>query len=91
MFRKGNSKVSYAQVGAIEMEFFLKIIRYAGLLIFAVGVLLSVVTLINFIFGLTDTLWFQIYFIRLYLFLMVSGILLYILIRFRRKDNEKKE
>ncbi|WP_142826829.1 hypothetical protein [Planococcus soli] len=73
------------------MELFLKLIRYAGLLIFAIGVLLSTVTLINFIFGLTDALWFQIYFIRLYLFLVISGILLYILITFRRKDNEKKE
>lgn len=73
------------------MEVFLKFMRYAGLLVFAFGVLLSIVTLINFIFGLTDVLWFQIYFMRLYLFLVVSGILLYILITFRRKDNEKKE
>ncbi|ANU09791.1 hypothetical protein BBH88_05495 [Planococcus antarcticus DSM 14505] len=73
------------------MESFLKLIRYAGLLIFVVGILLSIVTFINFIFSLTDVWWLQIYFIRLYLLLLVSGILLYILITFRKKDDEKKE
>ena len=72
------------------MESFLKLIRYVGLLVFAVGVLLSIVTLINFAFSITDALWLQIYFIRLYLFFVVSGILLYILITFRRKDVRKK-
>lgn len=73
------------------MESFLKLIRYVGLLVFAVGVLLSIVTLINFAFSITNALWLQIYFIRLYLFFVVSGILLYILITFRRKDDRKKE
>ncbi|MBT2569930.1 hypothetical protein [Planococcus sp. ISL-110] len=73
------------------MESFQKLIRYAGLLVFVVGVLLSILTLINFIFNLTNTLWLQIYFIRLYLFFVVSGILIYILITFRRKEKEKKE
>ncbi|EIM07611.1 hypothetical protein A1A1_05357 [Planococcus antarcticus DSM 14505] len=73
------------------MESFLKLIRYAGLLIFVVGILLSIVTFINFIFSLTGVWWLQIYFIRLYLLLLVSGILLYILITFRKKDDEKKE
>ncbi len=73
------------------MEFFLKLIRFAGLLIFAIGILLSFIVLVNFVFNLTDALWLQIYSIRLYLFLAVVGILLYILITFRRKKDEKKE
>ncbi|ANU27224.1 hypothetical protein [Planococcus versutus] len=69
------------------MESFLKRIRYAGLLIFTLGILLSVIVFVNFVFHLTDALWLQIYFIRLYLFLAVAGILLYILITFRRKKE----
>ena len=73
------------------MASFLNVLRFLGLLIFAIGVCLSLLTLINFVFGLTDVLWLHIYFVRLYLFMIVSGILLYILITFRRKDVEKKE
>lgn len=73
------------------MGTFLNLLRFFGLLVFAIGVLMSIVTLFNFAFGWTDVLWLQVYFIRLYLFLAVSGILLYILITFRRKDNGKKE
>lgn len=73
------------------MEFFLNLLRYMGLVVFAVGILLSLLTLANWIFGITDVFWLHFYFLRLYLFLVVSGILLYILITFRRKDDEKKE
>ncbi|WP_298823583.1 hypothetical protein [uncultured Planococcus sp.] len=73
------------------MKLFLNLLRYLGLVLFAVGAILSVLTLANWLFGVTDVSWLQFYFIRLYLFLVVSGILLYILITFRRKDDEKKE
>lgn len=73
------------------MKSFLNVLRFFGLLVFGIGVFLSLLTLINFVFRLTDVLWLHIYLIRLYLFLVVSGILLYILITFRRKDDEKKE
>lgn len=69
----------------------LNVLRLLGLVIFAAGIGLSFLTLANFVFGFTDGLWLRIYFIRFYLFLAVSGILLYILITFRRKDDEKKE
>ncbi|MGH2316598.1 hypothetical protein ACRC6Q_02465 [Planococcus sp. SE5232] len=73
------------------MELFLNLLRYLGLVVFAVGIILSLLTLANWLFGVTDVSWLPFYFIRLYLFLVVSGILLYILITFRRKDDEKKE
>ena len=73
------------------MASFLNVLRLLGLLIFAAGIGLSLLTLATLIFGFTDGLWLRIYFIRFYLFLAVSGILLYILITFRRKDDEKKE
>ena len=73
------------------MASFLNMLRFFGLLVFAIGVLSAIVTLLNFAFGWTDALWLRLYFIRVYLFLVVSGILLYIIITFRRKDNEKKE
>lgn len=69
------------------MAFFLKFLRFLGLAVFSIGIVLSLITLLNFVFGLTEALWIQIYFIRLYLFLVVSGILLYILITFRRKKE----
>ncbi len=75
----------------MKMKLFLNLLRYLGLVLFAVGAILSVLTLANWLFGVTDVSWLQFYFIRLYLFLVVSGILLYILITFRRKDDEKKE
>lgn len=73
------------------MKSFLNVLRFFGLLVFVIGVFLSLLTLFNFVFGMTGVLWLHIYFLRLYLFLVVSGILLYILITFRRKDDEKKE
>ncbi|WP_394121569.1 hypothetical protein [Planococcus donghaensis] len=73
------------------MKLFLNLLRYLGLVLFAVGAILSVLTLANWLFDVTDVSWLHFYFIRLYLFLVVSGILLYILITFRRKDDEKKE
>ncbi|TWT06671.1 hypothetical protein FQV26_02350 [Planococcus sp. CPCC 101016] len=73
------------------MKSFLNLLRYSGLVVFAVGIFLLLLTLVNWASGFTDATWFQLYFIRLYLFLTVSGILLYILITFRRKDDKKKE
>ncbi len=75
----------------MKMKLFLNLLRYLGLVLFAVGAILSVLTLANWLFDVTDVSWLHFYFIRLYLFLVVSGILLYILITFRRKDDEKKE
>ncbi len=76
---------------AIKMKSFLNLLRYLGLGVFAVSIILSLLTLVNWVSGFTEVSWLQMYFLRLYLFFAVSGILLYILITFRRKDDKKKE
>lgn len=73
------------------MESFLRLLRFFGLTVFTIGILLSFAALANFVLDATEMRWLQLHFIRLYLFLAVSGILLYILITFRRKEDEKKE
>lgn len=67
------------------MKVFLNIIRYAGLVIFVLAVLLLLAAILNYFVSFTDILWFEPAFIRLYLFLAVTGILAYILVRFRRR------
>ncbi len=67
------------------MKTFLKFIRYAGLVIFGLAVLMLLAAILNYFISFTDILWFEPAFIRLYLFLVVTGILAYILVRFRRR------
>jgi len=70
------------------MQIVLKILKALGLTIFALGILGSMATTLNFLFQFTESSWLGIRFLRLYLFLTVIGILIYILIRFRRKPGE---
>ncbi|MCM3610098.1 hypothetical protein M4S82_02475 [Planococcus sp. MERTA32b] len=67
------------------MEVFLNIIRYTGLVIFGLAILLLLAAILNYFISFTEVLWFEPAFIRLYLFLAVTGILAYILVRFRRR------
>lgn len=67
------------------MKVFLNIIRYTGLIIFGLAILLLLAAILNYFASFTDILWMEPAFIRLYLFLAVTGILAYILVRFRRK------
>lgn len=68
------------------MKVFLNIIRYAGLVIFGLAILLLLAAILNYFISFTEVLWFEPAFIRLYLFLAVTGILAYILVRFRRRQ-----
>ncbi|MFD1030039.1 hypothetical protein [Metaplanococcus flavidus] len=67
------------------MKVLLKFIRYAGLVLFVLSILLLLATILNFFVSFTDMQWMQPIFIRLYLFFAVTGILAYILVRFRRR------
>lgn len=67
------------------MKVFLNIIRYTGLVIFGLAILLLLAAILNYFTSFTEVLWFEPAFIRLYLFLAVTGILAYILVRFRRR------
>ncbi len=67
------------------MKTFLKFIRYTGLVVFGLAVLMLLAAILNYFISFTDILWFEPAFIRLYLFLAVTGILAYILVRFRRR------
>lgn len=70
------------------MQIVLKILKALFLTIFALGILGSMATMLNFLFHFTEVSWLGIRFMRLYLFLTVIGILVYILIRFRRRPGE---
>ena len=70
------------------MQTFLTIAKGVLLALFAIGAFLSILALVNFFFELTAAAWLDIRFLRLYLFITVTGILGYILIRFRRKPGE---
>lgn len=67
------------------MKIFLNMIRFTGLVIFGLAILLLLAAILNYFISFTDILWFEPAFIRLYLFLAVTGILAYILVRFRRR------
>ncbi|WP_033542375.1 hypothetical protein [Planococcus sp. CAU13] len=67
------------------MNAFLNIIRYTGLVIFGVAIILLLAAMMNYFVSFTDVAWMQPVFIRFYLFLAVTGILAYILVRFRRR------
>lgn len=68
------------------MNAFLNVIRYAGLVIFWVAIILLLGAILNYFMSFTDAVWMEATFIRLYLFFAVSGILAYILVRFRRRE-----
>ena len=70
------------------MQIFLKLVKGLCLIVFAIGSLLSITTAGNFLFDFTETALLEIHFLRMYLFMAVVGILVYILIRFRRKPGE---
>lgn len=70
------------------MRIFLNLIRYAGLMIFWISLILLLLTLLNFAMGFSQARWLEIYFARLYIFFMIVGILAYILVRFRRRKGE---
>ncbi|WKA50588.1 hypothetical protein QWY22_17050 [Planococcus liqunii] len=59
-----------------------------ALFFFAAGIILLILTLLNYGIGFAAADWLNLSFWRLYLFLAVTGILVYILIRFRRKEGK---
>lgn len=67
------------------MTVFLNLIRYAGLVIFGLAILLLLAAILNYFLTFTNIVWLDPVFIRLYLFLAVTGILAYILVTFRRR------
>lgn len=71
---------------AIEVKIFLNIIRYTGLAIFGMAILLLLAAILNYFASFTDAKWMEPAFIRVYLFFAVTGILAYILVTFRRRE-----
>ena len=69
------------------METVLNAVRFTGILVFSVFISLFLLTLLNYPLNFTDAAWLQIYFARLYIFFAVLGILAYILITFRRREE----
>ncbi|OHX49637.1 hypothetical protein BB776_04215 [Planococcus salinarum] len=67
------------------MRVFLNIIRFTGLVIFGLAVLLLLAAILNYFSSFTEIIWMEPGFIRLYLFFAVTGILAYILVTFRRR------
>lgn len=67
------------------MHILLNFFRFAGLAVFAISVFLVLAALLNYMIGFSEAAWLEIYFIRLYLLFTVLGILVYILITFRRR------
>lgn len=67
------------------MEVFLNIIRFTGLVIFGLSILLLLATILNYFAAFTEAVWMEPTFIRLYLFFAIAGILAYMLVRFRRR------
>lgn len=72
------------------MQTLLAITRYAGLAVFAVSAVLVLLTLLNYIVEFSDVYWLEITLMRLYLFFAVVGILGYILVTFRRREDDPK-
>lgn len=70
------------------MEGLLNALKGVALFFFAAGIMLSILTLLNYGIGFSAANWLAIPLLRLYLFLAVTGILVYILIRFRRREGE---
>lgn len=69
------------------MKAFLNILRFFGLLVFGAALVLLLLAVVNFFSDFSEALWLEASFIRVYLFLMVAGILVYILITFRRRKK----
>lgn len=70
------------------METLLNFLKGIALFFFAAGIILSILTLFNHGLDFAASGWLDIRFLRFYLFLAVTGILVYILIRFRRRKGE---
>lgn len=70
------------------MPILLTFFRFAGLAVFAISLFLVLAALLNYMTGFSTAAWLEIYFVRLYLLFTVLGILLYILITFRRRKGE---
>ncbi|MDN5708214.1 MAG: hypothetical protein L0G95_02160 [Planococcus sp. (in: firmicutes)] len=70
------------------MEAVLNFFRFLGMGVFFLSIILFLFTLLNNGFGFASMTWLSGPFWRVYLFFAVSGILLYILITFRRKNGE---
>ncbi|OED33485.1 hypothetical protein BHE17_13865 [Planococcus maritimus] len=68
----------------------LNFFRFTGMTLFFLGILLFVVTVLNNWLGFAATMWLEGHVWRVYIFFAVSGILMYILITFRRKKAIKK-
>ncbi|MEZ0481744.1 hypothetical protein [Planococcus sp. SSTMD024] len=62
--------------------------RFTGMAVFILSIVLFFVTLLNNWLDFTSMDWLNGLFWRVYLFFAVSGILLYILITFRRKKDD---
>ncbi|MFP3324370.1 hypothetical protein R0K05_14900 [Planococcus sp. SIMBA_160] len=70
------------------MEGVLNFFRFTGMGLFFLGMLLFVITVLNNWLGFASMDWLEGPFWRVYLFFAVSGILMYILITFRRKKGD---
>ncbi|MDE4085487.1 hypothetical protein PO902_10660 [Planococcus maritimus] len=70
------------------MEAVRNIFRFLGMGIFFFSIALFLLTAVNNWIEFTSAIWLSGPFWRVYLFFAVSGILLYILITFRRKKDE---
>ncbi|ALS76025.1 hypothetical protein AUC31_12830 [Planococcus rifietoensis] len=64
------------------------IFRFLGMGIFFLSIALFLLTVLNNWLGFASATWLNGPFWRVYVFFAVSGILLYILITFRRKKDE---
>jgi hypothetical protein len=69
------------------MEAFLSIIKGMALVFFGAGIIMSILTLFNYFMDVSAIPWLEIRFLRLYLLMAVTGILVYMLIRFRRREE----
>ena len=67
------------------MKVLLNLVRYAGLAVFGLSILLLLAAILNYFVSFTEATWMTPAFIRLYLFFAVTGILAYILVTFRRR------
>ncbi|AUD14826.1 MULTISPECIES: hypothetical protein [unclassified Planococcus (in: firmicutes)] len=70
------------------MEAVRNIFRFLGMGVFFLSIALFLLTVLNNWFGFASATWLSGPFWRVYLFFAVSGILLYILITFRRKKDD---
>ena len=70
------------------MEAVLNFFRFLGMGVFFLGIALFLITVLNNWLDFASATWLGGAFWRVYLFFAVSGILLYILITFKRKKDD---